>query len=246
MIYHNKYTVGIEQAGVDNQITDRSFLAIMEDIASLHSASVGYGLMDIETKHRGWILLDWQLEIIKRPKYNETLDVYTWSRKCERAWAYRDFEFKNEKGERVAIGTSRWILFDTQARRPLRITEDIGSLYHSEPDNQVFGEEIKEIKYAEIISDEELHNISEKFIYRVLRRDIDINEHMHNINYLDIAYEALPQEIYENIRFNTIRVQYKKEIKHNDEVVCYYLKYQEWHLVLMCVEDKVHALVALK
>ena len=44
-------------------------------------------------------------------------------------------------------------------------------------------------------------SIPEKFsneiIYKVARRDIDLNGHMHNLYYLDLAYEVLPQDIYE-------------------------------------------------
>ena len=33
--------------------------------------------------------------------------------------------------------------------------------------------------------------------YTVKRRDIDLNFHMHNLYYLDLAYEVLPEEVYE-------------------------------------------------
>lgn len=244
MVFNNKYVIGIEQTGAGNYITNKAILSIMEDIASLHSANVGFGLMDIAITQKGWILLDWQLKVIKRPLYNETLDVYTWSRKCERAWAFRDFEFKNEAGELVAVATSRWILFDIQARRPLRITDDIAALYDSEPQRHVFDEEPEQIKCEDILKEHE--SDEQKFIYKVMRRDIDINQHMHNINYLDVAYEALPQDVYDNTAFNEVRIQYKKELKYNDVAECCYVKYDGWHLVIMQSEGKINAAVALR
>lgn len=245
MIFYNSYRVGIEQTGADNEITDRALLSIMEDIASLHSASIGYGPVDLEEKKSGWILLDWQIKVLKRPKYSEKINAATWSRKCDRVCAYRDFEFRNECGEIIVIGTSRWVMLDITTRRPIRITPEIAQLYESEPDRQVFEDEIRNIKCADIIDESELKNISDSFVYRVLRRDIDINQHMHNINYIDIAYETLPEEVYKNVRFKTIRIQYKKELKYNDEAVCYYLKKGEWYFVFICVEDNIHAMVAL-
>ena len=250
MVFNNKYVVGIEQVGVGNMITNKAILSIMEDIASLHSANVGFGLMDITRTQKGWILLDWQLKIIRRPLYNETLDVYTWSRKCERAWAFRDFEFKDESGELVAIATSRWILFDIQARRPLRITEDIASLYDSEPQRHAFDEEPEQVKCEELLGDRQSDVQAEasdnKFIYKVMRRDIDINQHMHNINYLDVAYEALSQNIYDSNVFNEVRIQYKKELQYNDVVECYYIENEGWHLVIMQSDGKINAVVALR
>ena len=39
---------------------------------------------------------------------------------------------------------------------------------------------------------------AEEMIYNIQRRDIDINQHMHNLSYLDMAYEILPDNIYNN------------------------------------------------
>lgn len=241
MIYNNEYVIGIEQTGVNNLITNKGILSIMEDIASLHSAEVGYGLLDIEKIRRGWILLDWQIKVIKRPKYNEKLSVSTWSRGFERACAYRDYEFKNADGEVIIIGTSRWILFDIDKRRPIRLTEDITSLYDSETTLNVFGEDIKDIGF-----DESMVADVQGLQYRVMRRDIDINNHMHNINYLEVALEALPENVYEKMHFENLRIQYKREIKYGDTVECRYFESEGYKAVAMLVEGRVHAIVAMK
>lgn len=241
MIYRNEYVVGIEQTGFNNLITNKGILAVMEDIACLHSAAVGYGLLDIEKIHRGWILLDWQIKVIKRPIYNERLSVGTWARSFDRACAYRDYEFKNAAGETVIIGTSRWILFDIDKRRPLRLTEDITSLYDSETKLSMFNEEIKDIAF-----DESMIADAQGIQYKVMRRDIDINNHMHNINYLEVALEALPESVYEKVHFDNLRIQYKREIKYGDTVECRYFESEGYKAVAMLVEGRVHAIVGMK
>ena len=45
---------------------------------------------------------------------------------------------------------------------------------------------------------------------------------MHNLNYLDLANEALPEEIYKEGKLNDIRITYKKEIKLGEIVKCKY------------------------
>ena len=46
---------------------------------------------------------------------------------------------------------------------------------------------------------------SNEYTYTTQRRDIDVNKHMHNLNYLDLAYEALPEEVYFNQEFRQHR-----------------------------------------
>lgn len=241
MIFTSEYVVGLEQIGFNNEVTNRALLSMMEDIASLHSASVGFGVLDVEKSRKGWVLLNWKVKVIRRPKYNETIYASTWSRRFERAFACRDFEFKDAEGNVMVIGTSKWVLFDIDTRKPQRLTDEIGAPYQSEPDRCVFEDEITDVVY-----DKESVDNADSYMYDVMRRDIDINGHMHNINYVDIASEALPQEVYEAGHWDEISVSYKREIKHGDKVDCRYVCNDGRHIVAMLVDGKVNAVVELK
>lgn len=182
------------------------------------------------------MLLDWKIKIIKRPKYNDEIKAETWSRKIERLYAYRDFQLKDKEGNIIAIGTSRWIFVDTDRRRPVRLTEDIANLYESEFDKNVFEEEMEDIKCEDYLFKKE---------YYIQRRDIDLNEHMHNLSYLDMAYEILPEDIYKNKIFDNVRIIYKKEIIYGERVECYYTEENNKYIITAKSEDKVNAIIEL-
>lgn len=236
MIYCSNYKIGLEDIGRNNEATNKALLAIMQNIAGLHSASVGYGVLEIETKKRAWMLLDWKIKVIKRPKYNDDIKVETWSRKVERLYAYRDFQIKDNQENIIAIGTSRWIFVDTDRRRPVRLTADIADLYESETDKNVFTEEMEDIKCETYLFKKD---------YCVQRRDIDINQHMHNLSYLDMAYEILPEDIYKNKVFDNIRIVYKKEILYGKKVECYYEEQDNKYIIVAKSKDKINAIIEL-
>ena len=73
MKFEKAYTVGAREIGISNKLTNYGMLAFFEDVASNHSDSVGYGVKDISTKKRAWILMDWKLEVIKRPSFGDGL-----------------------------------------------------------------------------------------------------------------------------------------------------------------------------
>ena len=236
MIYSSNYKIGLEDIGGNNKATNKALLAIMEDVAGLHSASVGYGVWEMESKKRVWILLDWQIKVIKRPQYNDDIKAETWSRKIERLCAYRDFQIKDKDGNVIVIGTSRWLFIDTVKRRPIRLTNDITDLYESEFDKMVFSEEMQENKYENYLFEKE---------YSVQRRDIDMNEHMHNLSYLDMAYEILPEDIYKNKSLDNVRMIYKKEIVYGESVKCFYSEYEDKYIVTVKSKDKINAIIEL-
>lgn len=236
MIYSIDYKIGFGDIGLNNEATNKSILTLMQDIACFHGASVGHGVLEVETEKRAWMLLDWKIKVIKRPKYSDEIKVETWSRKIEKLYAYRDFQIKDKEGNVIVIGTSRWIFVNTDRRRPVRLTPDIADLYESEIGKTVFEEEMEDINFEGYIFKKE---------YNLQRRDIDVNNHMNNLSYLDMAYEILPEEVYRNKEFDNVRIVYKKEILYGEKIECYYEEENNKHIVVAKIEDKIHAIIEL-
>ena len=214
MIYKQSYNIGLEDVGIDGKALNRTILAIMEDTAGLHSSIVGYGLMDVEESKIAWILLNWHVKIIKRPVYKDKVSCHTWSRGADKLYALRDFELYSEAGELLAIGESRWIMMNLERRRPVRIDEELVSVYKPEVDKRVFHEDMKDITAVA--------NTDFTKDYHIMRRDMDINGHVHNLSYLDGAYEVMPIENYREKEYNEIKISYKKEIRPGDKVEASY------------------------
>ena len=88
---------------------------------------------------------------------------------------------------------------------------------------------------------------SNEYIYKTLRRDIDVNKHMHNSNYLDLAYEALPEDVYEKNSFDNIEIMYKSSIRLGDTSKCLYSYENGKHVVtIKSLDDKtLHCIINL-
>lgn len=197
----------------------------------------------MERTGQAWVVLDWKIEIIKRPHYRDEITAYTWSRNHNIACAYRDFELFDTQGEKLARATSRWVLIDIVKRRPLRLTQELIEKYQGEPQSQAFEEELENMSYPKDFFDTE-NAVKQR--YTVLRRDIDSNMHMHNLAYLDAAGELLPQQIYEEGEKNHIRISYKKEILYGEEITGVYIQHEDRHVVGLTDTNKgVRAIVEL-
>ena len=240
MIFRKSFKMGLTDIGKNNEIKNISILKILENIGGYHSDIAGYGSNDIPINKLTWILLDWKLKVLNRPKYGQTLDVHTWARVGNRFFTYRDFEIYDENKNLCAIATSKWTLVNIEEGKMERITEEVIDKYQTE-ENEVFpGERLDKLQ----IPNEFISSIT----YTVRRKDIDINKHMHNLYYLDLAYEALPEDVYNNERpFDDVRIMYKKEIKLGDTVECKYTKRDDKHIVVIQSENEkfLHAIIEL-
>jgi len=54
----------------------------------------------------------------------------------------------------------------------------------------------------------------------IRRSDIDFNNHVHNLCYLDYALETLPMELYESAGFRNIRIVYKNALANEKIAIC--------------------------
>ena len=239
MIFKEKFKMGLNDIGKDNNIKNISILKILENIGGYHSDIAGYGSNDIATNKLTWILLDWKLKVLNRPKYGQTLDVHTWARVGNRFFTYRDFEIYDENGTLCAIATSKWTLINIEEGKMERITEEVIEKYKTEEKEVFPGEKLDKLQMPE----EFLSSIN----YTVKRKDIDINKHMHNLNYLDLAYEALPEEVYDLRPFDNVRIMYKKEIKYGDTVECKYTREDDKYVVVILSQDnkQLHSIIEL-
>lgn len=237
-VFKYEYRVGLTDIGKSNKLTNKAIIKILENAGSVHSESVGLGLNDIPRTNISWIVLGWKIKVISRVNYNEQLVVKTWGRDYNKVTMFRDYEIYDSKENLIAIATSKWAMINAKTGKLELIEKEQIEKYESE-DKKVFDEEInfklKDIKQSE-----------RELYYAIQRRDIDINNHVHNLYYLDFAYEILPKEVYEEGENNNIEIMYKKEIKLGEKIKLLY-QYEDANIVSIKSEDEkiLHAIVKL-
>lgn len=223
MIYEERMKPTLEDYGRDGKITAKGVLRMLENIAAYHSDSLGYGAGTMDKTGISWILLEWNVRILRMPDYGEVLRVATWSRgRASRFTSLRDFEIYGADGEVCAAASSKWALIDYATKKPAVIDDALEALYQTEP-RQVF----EEGAFMRLLEPREY---SAQTALPTGRRDIDLNGHVHNLCYLDYAYEALPEEVYRT-EFRDIRIAYRKEIRPYETIVCKYTEKDGAHVV---------------
>ena len=236
MYVEHDFFVGLRDIDFKNNLKIKSLLSFLEDVGGIHSNIVGYGLLDIPVKKRSWILLNWKVKIIRRPRYAENLKVKTWSRALDRLYAYRDFEIYDETGKTIAIASSKWVCVDTEKLSIIKIENALKDAYTIE-NRSVFEEEIQKILVPTTFND--------SCLVKITKDMIDVNGHVHNLNYIDFATQILPYEVMQNA--SNIEVMYKKEIKEFAFVKCLYSIVNDEHFVTIKSEDEkeLHAVIKI-
>ena len=233
------FLVRLEDVGKGFGLSNKGFLTMLTNLACLHGNRIGQGLMDREQCGLSWMVVGWRLVVDRRPLLSETVQGVTWASGWSRLQTTRDFMLYDRQGQ-AARATSAWLVLDEHNTHILRMTPEIVEPYGPEPDRQTFP------GYAfprEAPAFEPVRTVD----LQVGRAMIDCNDHVHNVAYMDLFTEALPED--EDMdRFNDLTLVYRREIRPGQRVTAVYGRAgAERVIVLREVEgDLVHAFLLLK
>lgn len=209
MIYTEDYKTVIEDFGKDGKLNLSGILRIFENLGNRHSDLAGDSVFKYDGSSAAWVLTEWQIQVEDFPLYSDKIKVETWSEGLKSPLvANRNYAmYKN--GQLCVKGTTRWVLFDIKTQRLCKIEKELLDKY--QPEDKVIFEnsKLEKIPVPESFQ-------AEKAL-QMRRSDIDFNNHVHNLTYLDYALESLPEEAYKTA-YKNLRITYKTAIKEGEEI----------------------------
>ena len=234
------FLVRLEDVGKGFGLSNKGFVTMLTNLACLHGNRIGQGLMDRERCHLSWMVVGWRLVVDRRPRLSETVHGLTWASGYGRLQTTRDFLLYDGRGQAAAKATSSWLVLDEHNTRVLRMTPEIVEPYGPETDKQNFpGYAFP--REAPAFAPERTVEV------QVTRAMIDCNDHVHNVAYLDLFEEALPED--EDMdRFHDLTLVYRREIHPRERVTAVYGRAGEERVILLKDGDTdlVHAFLLLK
>lgn len=242
-VFEEEYLTSFSQTGVSNVLTNKSFLSLMENLAGAHSAYCHFTFKDLAKENLSWVILGWKLKVIRRPKADEKIVVKTGGRYFNKVFVLRDFKVIDKNGNICAIASSKWCLVDTVKGRIAKMPTNLDEIYHGFVDESVFN--IGDL--PKLTEPKDLSPIATDS-YKIRRFDLDINHHVHNLNYLNYAYEVLPFDVFCGDELNNVEISYKKEIKYGETIKSFlYILEDNSYVIVIKNEDEsiLHAIIKL-
>lgn len=213
-----------------------SIMNYLQDCSTFQSEDIGLGLSYLEERHHAWWLSSWQIVIDRYPKLGEEIVIGTWPYDFKGFYGYRNFTICDKAGNYLVRANSIWFLFDTEIGRPVKVkAEDIRGYGDG-------SEKPLEMEYAprkiEIPAEYEA-----AAPITIEKHHIDTNHHVNNARYVEIAREALPEEM----EVKELRVEYKKAAVFGDIVYPRVSRTDEGCVIALCdTEGSPYAVVWLR
>jgi medium-chain acyl-[acyl-carrier-protein] hydrolase len=182
--------------------TPTALVGIMQEAAILHSEAVGRGIDYLSSRHLSWMIVQTRAKIRRLPLWRSQVEVSTWPSEMGRLLSRREFLLSNRQEQPFLAATTLWAFMNTQERRVTRVPAEVGSAYTVLEERALDGPFRRPAACTKPQAEKS---------FAIRRWEIDFNEHVNNLRYLDWMLETLPDEIWAGFGICELNIRYQKE-----------------------------------
>lgn len=207
--YTKMYDINYNDVDVKLRCKISSIINFFCDIGANHFENLGDTIDALREKNIAWVFYKYDIKIYKYPMYRDKISITTKACGFKKFYAYRSYVMKNSEGEVMGEAMALFFLINTAKRKAIRIPKGQYELYGVDVDLK---EDIK-MEDVRVASEEE--NVKE---YEIRYRDIDSNNHVNNVNYIEWAIESVPLSIVKNFSLERLKIVFEKETKYGQSI----------------------------
>ncbi len=232
------FEVRYYQCDLNGYLSLQNLCHFLIETALYHAEDLGVSVEQLQQNNLTWMLSRLILEIDRLPARQEKITIKTWPSGARKLFSCRDFLIFDESGKEIARATTGWLVVDMIKRRPVRLPEYVLKIQNNS------AQRVIERDFASFTSETEYCSESR---FNVLNSDIDINNHVTAVSYIDWIINSIPLNFYAKKLICELEIEYRYEAVINESVHVYTSSDTSeqvntlFHRVKNSSEDKMHA-----
>ena len=189
-----------------------SLFAYFIEAASMHAERLGIGHKSLQDKHNAfWALSKVHFDIKQTPVWHQKVNVTTWPSGYNRLFARRYFQIADEQGNIIAEGASDWVIMSFENRSLCNVQSIVGGIDKFNLEQEHLNINTAKVQPADT-------NNSQKTTRRVMYSDLDMNNHLTSMRYLDWALDCIDIEYLNNHIAKSVDINFMHETPINEDV----------------------------
>jgi acyl-ACP thioesterase len=205
--YHHVHWDDTSPAGTLN-LTGLNIL--LQRAAVEHAEHLGFGYQEMSKQNFSWVLIRANIEILRLPKWRESVRLVTWPREMARLSAFREYVlYAGDTEEVLCNASSEWLLIDLDSRRPQKMDD------HRHFEQYATKKEAMTRKIPRVTKS---CNYTDLFRVSPRYSSLDMNGHTNARKYIDWIDDAY-HIVHGNKKHRFMHISYFHECKYDEEIV---------------------------
>lgn len=209
-LFTRDYDIRYKDVNDRQEATPVAILNFVEETAADHCAHIGKNVFDLQKEGIGWVLYAGCFRMDRYPVYREKIRIVTWISRFKGFHGIREYQVLSQDGELYGGFRGLWLYFDLYKRKPVPVEEiyyEKWALRNSTAIDLEIIPSKKRIEEPDICKS-----------FAVNRYDIDSNNHVNNVRYMQWLMESIPDEFFNKARMQHIQGTFLKETFYSRHV----------------------------
>lgn len=179
------------------------------DVGTQQSESVGGGIEYCTKNDCAWVFYKYDIKMKRYPMFGETISITTQPVGFKKFYGLRRYIIKDSENNVIGEALALFFLINILKRRPTRIQQEQYDFYgvNGDIDYDISMEKLERVDYEDYSVD-----------FNIRYGDIDSNNHVNNVKYIEWAIEAVPVEVIKDYTLKRIKVTFEKESKYGEVI----------------------------
>lgn len=200
-IYRTHYKLENSDVNLHRRLRTSRLFEMLQTGCVRHTEELGAGRKKTLDQGILWVVIQQYLEIHRMPEYDEEITVETWPGKTMHVLFPRYFRVLDNQGQVLINGSALWTLIDSHTRK---------MVFADQYGIDVPGEDHE--GQAPLPHAIKTENADHHTAFTVPYSYCDLNGHMNNARYLDLAEDVIPDAA-QGAELRSITTQYAEEIR---------------------------------
>jgi acyl-ACP thioesterase len=208
-IWQETYRIRSYEVDCRNRLSLLSIFSFMQESAGRHADALGVSIHHLHLENYTWLLSRLKIKIYSYPGWNDRIQISTWPSGTRRLFALRDFKLTGDGGHEVAAAVSAWLVLDIEKQRPARISPFAKRLKPIEGDH-ILPDSLDKLPRAD--------DCDHKKEFVVRNRDLDINQHVNNVSFVEWIVESVPPQVLKTSIPTELEINFLAEAFYPDHI----------------------------
>jgi acyl-ACP thioesterase len=208
-IWQDGYTVRSYEIDAHARATLPVLCRYLQESAWNHAENLKIGFSALLAKNLVWILARQRIDILKYPRWGDTITVETWPSGSDRLYCYRDFRVLDSEQQLLVQAASTWFAVDLSSRRPQKTEKYLNQ-------GIVLNESLYANRVDKISAADHISRVNEIIVGY---SDLDVNEHVNNVRYVEWLLDSFDMSFRKKYEVRQLCINYLSEAKCKDTVL---------------------------
>jgi len=212
-IWTDYYDVHIFEQDSRGRMTVAAICRYLQESAENHARDLGFSIAQLAAQDLTWVLLHLRLQFRYYPQYGDRVRLETWPSGLDARFAYRDFLLFTEKDpEPFGRCLTSWMVLARSTNRPVRTPDGLKQMPQPDRPHAILD------GFPKLLLPE-TPGIVRQFPVRL--HDLDVNQHVNNVHYIEWVTEAVPAEVYEKYLPVEVQITFRSAAMFGETVLCH-------------------------